>query len=268
MPYAENPKDRIRIYFEDDGGKGAAVLLYGGILDSIDLVRISSNARALQEYPDEFRLIYVDHRGLGKSDKPHNEESYAIPLRVADATAVMDELDIDRAHFIGTSYGGRLCFGIGEYAPERVLSLIIGGQQPYSMDRNSPLARAVINGIEASHTEGIEAVVKALEAFSGIRIPNVQRNMYMSNDPAAIEAASNAMVSEGDISKNMGEWQFPCLIFVGENDLDFREKARRAAEEIPNAEFLLVGGADHLGAHVQHDTVTPAILRTLRSAQK
>jgi 3-oxoadipate enol-lactonase len=50
--------------------------------------------------------------------------AYATSLRVADAVAVLDELGIERAHFIGTSYGGRLGFGIGEHAPEPVLSLV------------------------------------------------------------------------------------------------------------------------------------------------
>jgi len=105
MPYARNTQDGTRVYFEDDGGKGAAVMLYGGILDSVDLVRGSHISQALQVLPDEFRLIYVDHRGLGQSDKPHDVEAYAMPLRVADTIAVLAELGIERAHFIGTSYG-------------------------------------------------------------------------------------------------------------------------------------------------------------------
>jgi pimeloyl-ACP methyl ester carboxylesterase len=145
MPYARNALDGNRVYFEDDGGNGAAVVLHGGIGDSVDLVRASSIAHALQELPtDEFRLIYVDHRGVGRSDKPHEVEAYAMPLRVADAVAVLDELGIERAHFIGNSWGGRLGFGIGEHAPERVLSLVLGGQQPYAIDPNGPLARLII----------------------------------------------------------------------------------------------------------------------------
>lgn len=57
------------MYFEDDAGGGAAVVLHGGLLDSVDDVRESKLAQALP--PDEFRLIYVDHRGLGRSQKPH-----------------------------------------------------------------------------------------------------------------------------------------------------------------------------------------------------
>jgi len=140
MPFARNALDASRVYFEDEGDDGAAVVLHGGLLDSVDLVRASHIAQALQGLPDEFRLIYVDHRGLGQSDKPHDAKAYAMPLRVADAVAVLDELGIESAHFIGNSWGARHGFGIGEHAPERVLSLVLGGQQPYAIDPDGPLA--------------------------------------------------------------------------------------------------------------------------------
>ncbi len=92
MPYARNALDGSRVYFEDDGSDGEAVVFHGGFLDSVDLVRASNIAQALQELPEEeFRLIYVDHRGHGRSDKPHDAEAYAMPLRVADVVAVLDD---------------------------------------------------------------------------------------------------------------------------------------------------------------------------------
>ena len=103
-------------------------------------MRASNIAQAVQELPEEFRLIYVDHRGVGRSDKPHEVEAYAMPLRVADAVAVLDELGIERAHFVGTSFGARLGFGIGERAPQRVLAFVIGGQHPYAINPDTPLA--------------------------------------------------------------------------------------------------------------------------------
>jgi pimeloyl-ACP methyl ester carboxylesterase len=71
IPYARNALDGRRVYFEDDGGDGAPVVLHGGIIDSVDLVRESNIAQALRELPqDEFRLIYVAHRGVGRSGDP------------------------------------------------------------------------------------------------------------------------------------------------------------------------------------------------------
>ncbi len=267
MPYARNPMDGTRIYFEDDGGEGAAVILYGGLLDSVDLVRDSDIGRALKTLRDEFRLVFVDHRGLGRSDKPHHVEAYAMPLRVADAITVLDEAGIERAHFIGISYGGRLCFGIGEHAKERVCSLVIGGQQPYAMNHDAPITRSVIRATEATKVAGIEALVQALERGGDMRLPEDKRARYLENDPEAVVAASEAMLGEGCIAPSLKSWTFPCLIFVGAGDADFYDQARHAAEEIPSAELLALEGAGHLAAHMQHETVIPAVLRTLRSVR-
>jgi pimeloyl-ACP methyl ester carboxylesterase len=76
MPYARNPIDGTRVYFEDDGGGGAPVVLYGGLVDSVEAVRLSPIAQALPA--DRFRLVYVDHRGVGRSDKPHERAAYAM----------------------------------------------------------------------------------------------------------------------------------------------------------------------------------------------
>jgi pimeloyl-ACP methyl ester carboxylesterase len=264
MPYATNSLDGTRVYFEDDGGGGAAVVLHGGLLDSVADVRESDIVRALPA--GEFRLIYVDHRGLGQSDKPHDPEAYTMRLRAADAVAVLDELDIARAHFIGMSWGGRLGFGIGEHAPERVLSLVIGGQQPYAWP-DSPLTRAVTEGLLGTRTEGMEALVQAFEQFWDVRFPDPMRARWLENDPEALEAAWGTVLAEGAVSDDLQSWPMPCLIFIGEGDADFLDQARRGADEIPKAELILLAEADHYAAHISQDhVVSDAVLRTLRAA--
>lgn len=263
MPYATNPIDGTRIYVEDNGGPGDPVVFYGGILDTVEVVRNSPIARALPQ--EEFRLIYADHRGLGRSDKPRAPEAYGMALRVGDAVAVLDALGMERAHFVGTSYGGRLCFGIGELAPERVWSLVVGGQQPHALNSEAPLARVVISSLAASREAGtIKPFVEALESFSGSRLPESVRAAYLRNDPVAVEAASTAMVAEGDLSEDLTAWRTPCLIFLGARDVDFWDQARRAAEEIPDARFVTLQDSDHLGAHFEQETVIPEVLSFLR----
>jgi pimeloyl-ACP methyl ester carboxylesterase len=263
MPYATNRQDGTRVYFEDEGGDGAPVVLHGGFLDSVADLRESEIAEALSV--GEFRLIYVDHRGLGRSDKPYDAAAYAMPIRVADPVAVLDETGIERAHFIGKSWGGRLCFGIGEHAPERVCSLVIGGQQPNAWP-DSPLVRLVTEALGNSRAEGsMEPLVRAFEDFWGVRFPDPQRARWLANDPAALEAAWSAAMADGPISADLGRWQIPCLIFIGAADADFLEGARRAAEEIPDAELLVLEEADHYAAHMSQDEIViDAALRTLR----
>ncbi len=266
MPNAKNALDGSLMYFEDDGGDGSPVVFLGGFLDPVELVRRSPLAQALQAVAEEFRLIFVDHRGHGRSDKPHDAQAYAMPVRVADVAAVLDSLGLDRAHFIGVSWGGRLCFGIGEHAPERVRSLVVVGQPPYPINRDGPLTRVVGEALDASRAEGIEALVRAFEAIAG-RYPEDVRAMYLANDAEAIRAAFDSALAEGAVARDLHTWRITCLISAAAEDVDFYEQARRAAKEIPNAEFLSLEGLDHLDVDVAEvDPLLQAVLRTLREA--
>jgi pimeloyl-ACP methyl ester carboxylesterase len=241
------------------------VVLYGGILDSVDLVQESQVGRALRELRGEFRSVYADHRGLGRSDKPHDLESYAMPLQAADAVAVLDALGIERAHVVGRSYGGRLAFGIGEHAGERVLSLVAGGQQPYAIDPERPLARVVADAIGPTRRDGVHAFVEALESYWDIRFPEPERSGYLAQDGSAVATAAEAMLAHGAIAPSLASWRFPCLLYLGAGDVDFYDLAERAAHEIPNAEFVALADLDHHGAHFEAEQVIPAIVRTLRA---
>ena len=220
---------------------------------------------ALQELGEEFRLVYADHRGLGRSDKPHAADAYAMPLQAADAVAVLDALDLDRAHFAGSSYGGRLCFGIGEHAPERVLTIVAGGQQPYAVDPTGPLARVVEGVLERTRREGAIAFVRALEEYWDTRFPEPERTGYCAQDGDALAAAAEAMLTQSDISADLTAWQIPCLIYLGAGDVDFVDQARRAADEIPDAEFIALEDLDHYGTHFLSQRVVPAVLGHLRA---
>jgi len=266
MPYARNALDEALVYFEDDGGDGVPVVVLGGFLDPLALVRDAPIARALQQLAPEFRLVFIDHRGHGRSDKPHAAEAYAMPLRVEDVVAVLDALGIVRAHVVGLSWGGRLAFGIGEYAPERVQSLVVVGQQPYAIDPDGPLARLVGDALVASQEQGIEALVLAFESVAG-RYPDPVRAAYLACDAAAMRAAFAAAMSEGAVSERLGAWDLPCLICVAADDVDFFEQARRAAEEIRGATFVSIEGTDHLGMDTASvDPVWNAIVGTLRAS--
>jgi pimeloyl-ACP methyl ester carboxylesterase len=71
---------------------------------------------------------------------------------------------------------------------------------------------------------------------------------------------------EGPISDDLGSWDVPCLIIIGEGDIDFLEQAQQAAEEIPTAEFISMVESDHYTAHTQQpEDVVKAVLRTLHA---
>ena len=264
MPYATSPVDRVRTHYEDAGGSGPPVLFYSGFADPLEVAEASGLARALA---GEFHLIFADHRGQGGSDKPHEPGAYALTTRVADALAVLDALGIERAHFLGSSWGARLGFALGEHAPQRVLSLVLCGNQPYAWDLGSPPAQAVAAAIAASRQHGVTGFVETFEARLGYRFPEPDRTWILEkNDPAALEAAWLSAQSEGPISHDLRAWRVPCLICAGEAD-EMHDAARRAAGEIPGARFVSLAGHSHISAFYEaDDLLLPHVRALLRSS--
>ena len=264
MPYAMNPADGVRTYFEDSGGAGAPVLFYTGFADPLEVAKSSRLARALS---GEFRLLFADHRGQGGSEKPREPSAYALPIRVGDAVAILDALGIERAHFLGSSWGARLGFALGEHASERMLSLVLCGNQPYGWDLESATARAVAAAIAASREEGMKGFVEAFEAALGFRFPEPDRTWTLEkNDPAALEAAWRSAQVEGSVSQHLHEWRVPCLICAGDAD-EMHGDAKRAAAEIPGASFVSLTGHSHISAFYEaDDLLLPHILEFLHSA--
>jgi pimeloyl-ACP methyl ester carboxylesterase len=186
---------------------------------------------------------------------------------VRDAVAVLDALGLGRAHFLGSSWGARLGFALGEHAPERVLSLVLCGNQPYAWDLESPTAHAVAAAIAASKREGMKGFVETFEAALGFRYPEPDRTWKLEkNNPAALEAAWRSVQVEGPVSQNLSNWQVPCLVCTGEAD-EMHDDAKRAAEEIPGARFVSLTGHSHISAFYEaDDLLLPHILAVLRSA--
>jgi pimeloyl-ACP methyl ester carboxylesterase len=262
MPYATNTKDQVRTWFEDSGGSGPPILVYPGFSDPLEYAKTSPLVQPLQ---NDYRLIFADHRGQGRSDKPHNVGSYALRTRVLDAVAVLDALEIERAHYIGFSWGARLGFAVGEYAPERLLSLVLSGNQPYEWPLDSPLYKDVSEAVAAGKERGIVAFVETWESLIGERFPEPSRGWMLENDALALDAELHSALIEGPISNDLTAWRVPCLIYAGAEDV-MHEGAARAAAEIPGAVFLSLPGHTHFSADRVADEVIPAVLKLLRSA--
>ena len=69
------------------------------------------------------RGVLVDLRGHGESGKPAGPEHYAPAAFLADLVAVLDDLGIERAGYLGYSFGARLGWELGRARPERFLPL-------------------------------------------------------------------------------------------------------------------------------------------------
>ena len=237
-------------------GDGPPLVLQHGFTSSIQNWYLNGYVDPLQQ---DYRLILIDARGHGASDKPHDPKDYELSLRVKDVTAVLDDLAIDKAHFLGYSMGGRIGFGIAMHAPHRFHSLIIGGMSPSGSGGNALPA----NRVELFQ-QGMEAYVAHQEAQGGPLEPE-RRALMLANDPEALIAATTAPRGTDDMQNVLPTMTMPCLLYVGEAD-GFYAGAKECIQRLPNATFVSFPGLDHGQASRAGHLVVPHVAKFLKGA--
>jgi pimeloyl-ACP methyl ester carboxylesterase len=101
-------------------GQGRPVVLLHGFPDSGRLWRHQVPALVA----GGFQVVVPDQRGFGRSDKPQDVESYALPYLAGDVLGVMDHLGFERAHIVGHDWGAAVAWALGSLMPDRVDHLV------------------------------------------------------------------------------------------------------------------------------------------------
>ncbi len=245
MPYADN--NGVRIYYQVEGN-GPPLVLQHWSTSSIQGWYRNGYVEPLKS---DYQLILVDSRGHGQSDKPHDSPSYALPRRVSDVVAVLDDLGIEKAHYYGYSMGGWIGFGMAKHAPERVRTFIIGGAHPYARSAEA------FQGVDGTDPE---AFIAALEAVAGNPLTPETKAELLANDLQALVAAMNDRDSIEDVILTM---TMPCLLYVGEADARL-PKVQACVKSMPNASFVSLPELDHAQGYIRSDLVLPHVMKFLQ----
>jgi len=251
MPYADN--EGIRIHYRTEG-EGPPLVLQHWSLATMEDWYDYGYVSALK---NDYRLVLLDARGNGSSDKPHTPEAYELEKRVGDIVAVLDDLAIAKAHYFGYSMGRWIGFGVARYAPERFRSLIIGGAAPYAIDMGE-LREFVRIGVD----NGPEALVAMWEEEYGA-LSSEARERMLAYDYEALLAVAQDRESLEAVLPTM---RMPCLLFAGE--MDEYQPIEECAKQIANATFFTLPGLDHGGAIDRSDEVLPHVKRFLAEVDR
>ena len=114
----------VRIHYETFG-EGKPIILVHGFPLSFDLNWVGTGwVEPLQSVR---RVVGLDCRGFGDSDKPHDPEAYGIENMAGDVLRLMDHLSIDKADLFGYSMGSMIAAHLLTNHRERFTTVILGG---------------------------------------------------------------------------------------------------------------------------------------------
>lgn len=116
MPYVNN--NGTNIYYEVHGD-GIPVILLLGLGGSMRIWDCH-----VKNFPDNYKVILIDNRGAGNSDKP--DEEYSLEIFAEDIKCVLDDIGIEKTNMLGLSMGGFIAQRFYSLYPEMISSLILG----------------------------------------------------------------------------------------------------------------------------------------------
>lgn len=250
MPYVRN--GGISIHYQLEGDGPPLVLQHGFTQTLADWYECGY----VDPLKHDHRLILIDARGHGASDKPHDREAYRLDTRVGDVVAVLDALAIEKADFWGYSMGGWIGFGMAEFAPERVERLVIGAAHPYDYDY-SGWRQLVQVGID----RGFDAFLAAGEQASGTLPPGYKARLQQADLKALLAGAQDRPSMEALLPR----MTMPCCLYAGEADPLFA-KTKAASERVARACFFSLPGLAHTGSFFRSDLALPRVIEFLGPA--
>lgn len=258
MPYASN--QGAKIYYEVEGS-GQPIVFGHGAMGNISMWPGYGYVEMLK---DRYKLVMIDARGHGKSDKFYTHDDYDIKFMVDDVIAVLDDLGIERTHYWGFSMGGYTGFGLAKYYPQRLLSLILGGASPYIYDDSSqpdPLLKAMKRGVD----EGIEAMIEEFCTWSGGYLHPTAEARLRSLDPRAMVALFEKSPDEKGLEDVLPNINIPSLLYIGEHDDP--EHVLTYARQMPKVATLVLPGLNHAQTSAAVNLIVPRALEFLATGK-
>jgi len=269
--------DDLEIHYEDMGDPSdPPVLLIMGLGAQLVLWRKEFCERLVNH---GYRVIRYDNRDVGLSSKLHGRRAagsliaalarsfiglpspsvYTLEHMADDAAALLDHLEIDRAHIVGASMGGMIAQILAARYPHRTAGLGIIFSSNNSALLPPPAPRALLalikgpapdspreviveNSIRVSKIIGSPGYPTSEEKLRAEAIEGYERSHY----PQGIARHFGAVLGSGSLRRFDRQITAPTVVIHGRADILMRPSGGRAiASAIPNARLVLFDGMAH-----------------------
>ena len=263
MPFVSNKG--VKIHYEVEG-KGEPLILQHGNGGSLETWRIFGYVKDLSK---DYRLILVDARAHGKSDKPYDSSLYSAETVAGDYATILDDLGIKKAGYWGYSMGGRIGFKcMARYNLSRVNYLIMGGSTPFGVrtEEEKKQNEESLSMLRMAIEKGMESYVSFFEKRVG-KMPPERRAQMLATDPKALIAFNSNSFTWRGSEDILPKIKIPCLVYAGDND-ERLAGAKEGASLIPGATFVPFKGLNHMQTFARSDLVLPPVKKFLAEVSK
>lgn len=217
----------------------------------------------LEVLPADRQHVAVDLRGHGASGR---EGAFGAADYAADALAVLDDLGIERAHVVGTSFGGSVACVLAAQAPTRVASITAIG------------SALKVEGLDVDAAVGAMHAV-GLRAFFESFMP--QASFAPGADPAIVAHAVDIAVTNrdedlvvavsraafaADVTQSAQSVSCPALVMVGEYDGTCPPALAEAMAGALRTNVVVLPGTGHVATYENPRAVAEALVPHLAGA--
>jgi proline iminopeptidase len=232
----------------------------------------SFEAQAGKALESRLKMIYLDQRGSGRSERPW-DGAYSIPVMVEDIEALRKQLGVPKLALMGHSFGGALALEYAATYPQHVAKLVLVSAASSIPDacaaRVAFLAKrypAELDKARGAARERKETPDDCFFAFNSVPDEIRERvndetmfpDMKLVQEQRAVDAKSGlrntgelggALWNSGFLSYRFARFErltMPVLVLAGEEDHAIGLPAQRAlGKQLPKAKLVEYAGAGH-----------------------
>lgn len=261
-------RDGVRIGYEVFGSSGPTLVF----LPCWIIVHARAWKAQIADLAQDCRIVVLDGRGNGRSDRPTDPGAYARTAYADDAIAVMDRLGVERCTLFGFSNAGPIAALVAQRRPEQIDAVVlIAPSAPLRADQRAKREAAFLS--PCSDGEGWAKYCAEymrrdypgfvrfffermfLEPHSSKQVEDAIGWAEETNAEALIASTLGALRDDVDLFAAYAALRCPVLLIHGDKDEIVPLSAGLTVADLCKAERLIVEGAGH-GPHLR----SPALI--------
>jgi proline iminopeptidase len=264
--------DGVSLFVEELGDGFPLVVLHGGPGMDHSMFR-----PYLDPLSDEFRVLYVDERGQGRSDRV-DPASLSLEVFARDVDLLAESLELERFALLGHSFGAIIStwhainlgtadayvLSGGGDSIEKLTADVAASLEAMG-EAGVPIAQSWEDEKTVRTEEELHDLVRVQMPFQFAGKPPVGYGEDMIVTPDVLRHFSNAGYGDFDYTPDLGRVTRPTLVVVGEEDRTTTTRAASVLHEgIEGSELVIIPGVGHMSFVEAQDAYLDAVRNFLR----